>query len=271
MIKLITTDLDGTLLDDRKQVNPQFWEIEKKLNSKGILFAIASGRQYYNLIEHFSHIRDHAIFFAENGTYVKYKDKEIYVNPLDKPSATCLIDIGRKIEDAYVILCGKDSAYVEDTNEKFLTEAHTYYKKLEIVSDLTKVDDIILKVTLCDFKGAAKNSYMHYKPIEKEYKVAVSGEVWLDASHITANKGTAIEKVQKTMGILYDETMVFGDFLNDLEMMKVAKYSFAMKNAHPEVIAAAKFITEFDNNHNGVLETIKKYCLDEVPIPALIS
>jgi Cof subfamily protein (haloacid dehalogenase superfamily) len=266
MIKLIITDLDGTLLDSNKQLPSGFWEIEKQLTSTGILFSVASGRQYYNLVEKFDCIRDSLLIIAENGTFVKYNDQEIGVNPMDKPSAIRLIEIGRKIPGAYLIVCGRRSAYVENANEAFLKEARTYYRNLEIINDLTLVDDTILKVTLCDFNNAEHNSYPHFQYLEKEYKIAVSGDIWLDISNITANKGTAIQKVQQQFGISYSETMVFGDFLNDLEMMKVAKYSFAMKNAHPDILSAANYITEFDNDHHGVLKTIQKYCLDKIAL-----
>ena len=53
--------------------------------------------------------------------------------------------------------------------------------------------------------------------------------------------------------------MVFGDYLNDLQLMKAGKYSYAMKNAQREIIEAANFVTEFDNNEDGVVKTIKEF------------
>lgn len=49
--------------------------------------------------------------------------------------------------------------------------------------------------------------------------------------------------------------------MNDIEMMQTAQYSYAMKNAHPDIIKAANYITEYDNNNNGVIEVIKQICL----------
>ena len=253
-------DMDGTLLDDSKSLSHNFWEIEEKLADKGIIFSVASGRQFYNLIEKFDKIKDRMLFLAENGTYVFYKGKEIHVNPLDKVSADKFLKIGRQIEGANLILCGKNSAYVESSDSKFLAEAQQFYKRIKRVNDLTEVEDDVLKVTVCDFKGAEKNAYHHFKEYEKEYKVAVAGKIWLDMTNVTANKGTAIQMIQKELGISFEETMVFGDFLNDMEMMQSGKHSYAMKNAHPEIIKASAFVTQFDNNNNGVMETISKVC-----------
>lgn len=258
MIKLIVCDMDGTLLDGQGQLNEEFWEIETELAEKGIKFAIASGRQYYNLVDRFDRIKENLIFIADNGSYVVYRDEQVHIDSLDKESANKFIEIGRKINDAYVIVSAKNSAYVESTDERFIKESSKYFKRMEIVRDLTKVEDTILKVTICDFNNSETNSYLHYKQFEKEYKVAVAGKLWLDISDWGANKGTAIKKMQEKFGVSYEETMVFGDYLNDMEMMSAGKYSYAMKNAHPKIIEAANYITRLTNNENGVLETIKE-------------
>ena len=76
----------------------------------------------------------------------------------------------------------------------------------------------------------------------------------------SANKGVALQHIQKVLNIKPEETMVFGDMFNDLEMIQGAHHSYAMKNAHPEIIKAANFVTAFDNNNSGVVDVIKKVC-----------
>ena len=67
--------------------------------------------------------------------------------------------------------------------------------------------------------------------------------------------------LQSLNNISPDETLVFGDFMNDYEMMKTAKYSYAMKNANPKLIEVANFVTDKDNNEAGILEVIERLCL----------
>jgi Cof subfamily protein (haloacid dehalogenase superfamily) len=261
MIKLVVTDVDGTLLDDNKNLSPDFWDTIAALTRKNIIFSVASGRQYYTLARQFARIAAGTLFLAENGTYVSYKNRELFTNALDLAAARNFIKIGRTITGAYPILCGKNSAYVENDNEQFILESSRFYEKYQRVNDLTKVEDTILKVTLFDFHDAEKHAYLRFKQYEHQYKIAPAGKRWVDITAPTASKGSALRRVQGLLGISPDETLVFGDYLNDLEMMREAKYSHAMKNAHPEIIKAANYITEHDNNHHGVTRTIRKLCL----------
>lgn len=257
-VKLIATDMDGTLLNSKKQLSESFYNIFDKLKAKGILFAAASGRQLYNLQNEFLPVKNDMIFIGENGSFVTYKDEELLVQPLDKAIVPELIRIARTIPDAYTILCGKKQAYIEDTNEDFMKNVEMYYDRRTSVDDLLKVtDDEILKIAICDFGGSEQNSYIFYKQFEGELQVKVSGNIWLDISDKMANKGRAIKALQKRFNIGFDETMVFGDYMNDLEMMKEAYFSYAVENAHPEIKEAARFITT-SNDEDGVVKVLEE-------------
>ena len=258
MIKLVVTDVDGTLLNDNHELPEDFWEIEEKLTQKGILFSIASGRQFYNLEEKFDRIKDRTMFFAENGTYVSHKGQELYVNPIDAKAAMEFIDMGRKLENTHLVLCGKDSAYIESNDQDFFNEINKFYARLKVVDDLKDVEDTYLKVTLCNFDGVEDHTFPHFVNYTDRYKVAIAAKVFIDITSLDANKGNAIKGIQKELNITPEETVVFGDYLNDLEMMSSAKYSYAMKNAHPEILQAGKYITNFTNNESGVTRTIRE-------------
>jgi hydroxymethylpyrimidine pyrophosphatase-like HAD family hydrolase len=83
----------------------------------------------------------------------------------------------------------------------------------------------------------------------------VSGEHWVDVMNPATNKGAGIRSIQRALGITPAQTMVFGDFLNDLEMMDAADYSFAMHNAHPVLRERARYVAP-PNTENGVVRTI---------------
>lgn len=257
MIKFIATDMDGTLLNEKNEIHEDFYSVFNEIREKKIIFAAASGRQYYNLVKRFKDIKDNMMFIAENGTFVVYKGKELLVNGLRKETAIELIEIGRNIDESYVILCGKKSAYIEKSDERLIKQTEKYYERYEIVEDLTKVEDEFLKVTICDFKGAEYNSNNYYDFYRDKVQVTVSGELWLDMTAKGVNKGVAINKIQELLEIKYEETMVFGDYLNDLEMMSSAYYSYAMENAHEDLKKVARFRAK-SNNDNGVVQAIRE-------------
>lgn len=259
MIKLIITDLDGTLLNDEKQVPEEFWQMEKMFRDKGILWVLASGRQYYTIAEQFSDVLDDVYILAENGALVMKGTQQVHINPLDKELTHDLILRGRKVKEAWPILCGRNSAYVEDNYQPLLDEAQKYYKRLEIVDDLTKVDDIALKFTLCDFISSEENSYHHFKDLQHLCRVAVAGKIWLDMTSLTASKGTALNRIMEHCNATPDEVIAFGDYMNDRELLEIAHHSYAMKNSHPDLFEAAKSVTNYDNNNNGVLLELKEF------------
>ena len=260
MIKLIVSDMDGTLLDDSKKLHDDFWEVFEELQKKGIYFVPASGRQYFNIYEYFKRIKKNLIILAENGSYIVEDGKEIYSKCLDKKDAVELIEVARKIPTADIIFCGKKKAYLENNNSEFIAEVEKYFTRYEIVEDLTKVDDEALKITLCDLTGAEKNSFPYVEKYNEKYKVAVSGFIWIDITQKGINKGVGLRILQEKLGIKKDETMVFGDYLNDYELMLEGEYSFAMENAHPELKKIAKY-NGGDNNNGGVVKSIKRHIL----------
>lgn len=260
-IKLVITDLDGTLLNDKKEINQEFWSVHQQLIKKGFIFSVASGRQLYSITNEFSNIKNETLFIAENGTIVSYKGEQLLINPLPFSDAVNFINMARQIPETGIVLCGLNSAYIENSLPQFQKEAEKYYYRLKKVSDLTEVNDTILKLAIYDFKNPEQNSYPVFESYRNRFKIAVSGQEWMDIANYTATKGAAVSKIQKHLGILPEETMVFGDYLNDLEMMAVSEYSYAMKNAHPEILKAARYVTEKNNNENGVVETLKKQLL----------
>ena len=76
--------------------------------------------------------------------------------------------------------------------------------------------------------------------------------------NIGVNKGEAIKIIQENYNISFDETMAFGDYLNDFEMMQNCKYSYAMENAHPKLKEICNYRAK-SNDEDGVVDAIKKH------------
>ncbi len=259
-IRLIVTDMDGTLLNDEKALHADFWPLIEQLRRRGILFSPASGRQYYTLEREFADLADGMVFIAENGSIVMRGGHEISSDCLDRADALRVVHTLRAAAadgiDGGIIVCGKQSAYIERSDPAFFDQVDQYYARLQVVDDLTKViDDDVLKIAVYDFGSAEHGTLPYLSDFTDGHQVVVSSEHWLDVNTRTANKGRAVSALQKALGITPAQTMVFGDFLNDLEMMDTADYAFAMHNAHPLLHERAKFVAP-SNNDNGVVRTI---------------
>lgn|SRR5690606_2243977 len=256
-VKLIVTDVDGTLLNSSHWLNPKFFDVFEQLHSAGITFVVASGRQYQNLREVFEPIEDRVYFAAENGSYVLFQEKEILSRTINPSEIHQLVTIGRTIPSAHLVLCGKKSAYIESTTPQFVQHLSTYFAEFQVVDDLLQVNDEILKFTVCDLTGSEANSYPSYKHLSEKFQVKVSADTWLDISDKRAHKGNAISFLQQKYNISKEQTMVFGDYLNDLEMMDQAYFSYAMANGHPLLKSKARFIAK-NNNEDGVLDVLER-------------
>ncbi|AXG80423.1 Cof-type HAD-IIB family hydrolase [Streptomyces paludis] len=260
-IRLIVTDMDGTLLDDSGNPPRRLRPVLALLRERGVLFSPASGRQYATLARLFSGADDGMVFIAENGTQVVRDGKELDSDPLDPAVAARIVKKVRGLVadgvDVGAVVCGKHRAYTERTDDAFLAQVAKYYVAHESVEDATAVDDEINKIALFDFGPAALGTAPALTEFAATHQVVVSSEHWIDVMNRTANKGAALRRVQRDLGITPAQTLVFGDYLNDLEMLDAAEWSFAMANAHPDVLARARYVAP-SNNDDGVLSTIER-------------
>lgn len=204
MIKLIATDLDGTLLDEKSEINPEFYKVFKKLRERGIMFSAASGRQYQNLIKKFEDIKDDMMFISENGTLVVYKGKEILSNPLNKELVNEIIETTRSIKGKKIVMSGKKYAYIESKDEAFIQEVSTYYAKFKIVEDLTKVEGDILKIAVFDFKGAEHNNNIYFEKFSvSEFKSKSTMFIFFDNPFSLIIICSFINQIQSTNFFTY--------------------------------------------------------------------
>lgn len=259
MVRFIAADMDGTLLNSNKELSPELVPVLRKLFKKGVRFAIASGRQYYNLLHLFEDLAEELIFIAENGAVVYDQGKNIITHTMDSALLEIVLQKIRQIPSAHPILCGEHSAYAEKGNTTFLENATMYYKRFEQVTNLASCisKDHICKLAVFDSAGAEHNSYPALLPFQEQLQVVLSGSRWMDLMNPGVNKGQAIHEIQSLYNISPEDCMSFGDYLNDYEMMLACGQSWAMANAHPKLKAAARFEAP-SNDEDGVVAVLKK-------------
>lgn len=260
-IRLIAVDMDGTLLRPDGSIPEGLWPLLERLRERGIAFAPASGRQLATLQAMFAGVTGDLDYIAENGAYVVRGETEVSSDAVAAAVVTAVIERVRELVSAGslragLVVCGKRSAYIEDTAPAFLAEVVKYYAKLEVVGDLSAVDDQVLKLAIFDFDGGEEGAAPAFADLRDTHQVVVSGEHWVDIMNSTVDKGVALRLLQDALGVTPAQTAAFGDYLNDLQLLQSAQWSYAMADAHPEVVAVARYRAP-SNADAGVITAIE--------------
>ena len=256
-VKLIAFDMDGTLLDSDKNCPPEFFVFVK--NHPEITFALSSGRQYYCLRKQFEEIADNLVFVSENGAVVFYHDEIIYKNIMSQTAVDESLAMARRLPGNAPIACGINSAYMEPVEEEVSKEPRKYYERFKFVDNLDSYahSDEIMKIAVFIRNKKAEEVYNTIESVPEGTDAVLSGDSWIDISNKNVDKGHALEVVLNNLNIDSSEAMAFGDYLNDITMLKLCGESYAMSNALPAVKLVAKHITTHSNDENGVMETLK--------------
>ena len=247
MIKLVASDVDGTLVPDGTfEIDPEIYDVIKKLKEKGITFVAASGRQYASLKKLFAPVADRILYIPDNGGFVRGSKGETWLKrPMEK-------DLIRARDYAYV---GSEDGRLYN----WMREAYRY--EIKAVSDLTDIDDDIVKISIFhpeDAERIVKDWF--YDKWKDTVLLAPAGVYWVDCSEPSINKGSALQFLLDKYEIKPDEVMVFGDNINDLGMLACAKESYAIGSARDEVKQAAAHVADTMRNQ-GVIKVLKEQLL----------
>ena len=150
-VRMIATDMDGTLLNSQDQMPRDFFYILNQVHKLGILFVIASGRPYPTLAMQFESCMDKLVFMAENGGCLVNGDQLVHQDILDTDALSYLLGRCRQVPGAIPILSGFKTAYLFDqTSDDARKEIGRYYKKVQYIHDISEIDAPVSKVTVCD-------------------------------------------------------------------------------------------------------------------------
>ncbi len=244
MIKLIASDLDGTLLLNRAQKLEQTTkDLVTALLKKGYKFCSASGRQYANQKRLWDDRKD-IYYICENGALSVYQDRILEEYPMDFQTAIAIAEDIQAREGCEVTINTRDTVYLCPKDPMILTHLRdvVHYNVTEI-NDFSKISEPILKLAVYEQGGIGSSVEYFSRKWSSCVHTMVSGLEWMDFIDYASNKGNALKNLQETLGIAPDETMVFGDNFNDIEMLNQAVYSYAMEHADEAVKRHASGIT----------------------------
>ena len=290
MYKLITVDLDGTLLNKYGEVSEYTKNIIKKVTDQGILVVLASGRISESVLTIAKEIGANKYYISGNGSvlYDMQKKEIIYEKYLSKEKVLELIELCEK-NSIYYNIYTESSVIAKSLNYNVAFYNYENTKKSsDKKTEINIVDDVynyiktlntnkFLKMTICDenkivfssILRKVKNipdidvlevSHMSKKKIKMGTKEISVGYYYTEISSENVDKWYAIEEIMKKENIKREEVISFGDNNNDILMIKNAGLGIAMGHSNEQVKEVAKFVTK-TNDEDGVAKALENIIL----------
>lgn len=256
-IKLVVTDLDGTLLDSDKSIPAGFFNAVRTLRSHGVRTVIASGRQYFNVTKLFAPVCDAIDVIAENGGLAFFEGECLFVNGLADEDVIAVLREVAKIPTAYPLLCGARGAYALDGSALFRAGIAPYYERREVSPAAYDhaASDTLCKIAVFDEVDASRICG-RFDRFTGRMHLALSGLHWLDFMNQGSDKGVGLQAIQERLGVSPEETMGFGDYDNDVGMLVHCGESYAMANAVDKVKAVCRHRAP-SNDEDGVMAVLR--------------
>ncbi len=286
MIRLIASDMDGTLLNDKLEVSAGNAAAIQRAQNAGIEFLVATGRGLSEAQPLVAAHDLHTAFITVNGARVFDTAGKLAVEAAIAPELVATIVESLVADNLYFELVTNHGIYSDsrvrriqqiadvlvrlnpDTSYKIavaLAAARLELMDINYVDDyhtlLTTPDLIVYKVIAFDQGGQAALAPARQKLEATKRLIITSSAVNnIEINALAAQKGNALKAYAETQGLTLDECMAIGDNLNDASMIKMAKYGVAMGNAVPEIKAMAWWTTA-KNTDDGVAQAIDRAIL----------
>lgn len=257
MIKLIVSDIDGTLISYLQSTLPEaLFPLIRRLREKGILFCPASGRQYHSLRRLFAPVADEVCFLCANGGVIYGPGREdsapvLAKTAIPREDALALSDAIMALPDCEVLIDGINVSYVCSTSEALAQDLTQRVGSLvRIVERAEQIEEDIIKVSAFCPNGPASAAKALGPRFAKTYHMAEAGPTWLD--FMLADKGIGLRQLACALGLELSETAAFGDNWNDAPMLTLAGTAWVMETA-PEAM-----LEQFPNHTSDALKELER-------------
>ncbi|WP_071130910.1 Cof-type HAD-IIB family hydrolase [Enterococcus timonensis] len=289
MIKLIASDMDGTLLNESSLVSDKNKEAILFAQEQGIEFMVATGRGRMEAYPVLDRVGLHLPMITVNGAQVYDQSGDIlFTISFEKDAVETIVSILRKHQlyfelatsqgtysDSHIRRIQSTTRYIHSNRPYVspklaiaMTAAHLEMLNVQFVDDFSGIladkHISILKFIVFsmdeDERLAQAAAEINLLP---DLAVTSSAKNNIEINHINAQKGLALKKVAESRGIAMENVMTIGDNFNDISMLEVAGISFAMANGPEEVHKHAKFLAK-SNAEDGVADAIYQVIKDQL-------
>lgn len=254
MVKLIASDIDGTLLlNGAKTIPEAFFQQANRLMDQGILVCAASGRQYTSLRRLFAPVADRMYFLCENGAAVFGPGGEAQLISKTVIDRELSLKLCREIldtPDCELLISGTNTSYVCPKSDDYLPRLRDFTgNNITALEQPEDMPEDFIKISAFRTKGAEAIAPAFTARWQDALQVAIAGFGWLDFT--LADKGTGIQALCAHLDICPEEVMAFGDNYNDVPMLEAVGCPYIMAHAD------APLREQFPNHCESVPEILQ--------------
>ncbi len=291
MIKLIVSDLDGTLLTKFKSITKENQEALIEAQKQGCILALATGRGYdstHQFVPLLQMDKYNGYMVVNNGQrLIEVNENKTTINGyITKEDARKVLAFAQKHHLQFVMDGDKGFAFYTPKNLRFYRDVYRFliktlplfksilgrihifslfgFLKTQDVKIINSAEDIVSdydKIGLAHTRISLDRSYLELmKTFENQFEVMRVSDNWIDISPKGLTKLVGIKQIMQIHGIKEDEVLTMGDSDNDVSMISAFPNSVAMGNANDRIKSLAKFITK-NNSENGVAHAVNEFVL----------
>lgn len=258
--KLTAIDLDGTLLNKEGVILPSSKKAIQRAINQGMTVTLATGRMYQPSARYAQELGLSTPFICYQGAMIRelYGKNIFWHKPLSIPIAQKVIEQVRQI-GLHLYVYVDDRLYVEEVTERAQWYAQRNGVELNLVEDLIaflkkQPTEIVAWGEPVDIDRLAARLNADFSP---NLLVTKAYPSFCEIGHPASGKGNALKHLTKLLGIEQSETVAIGDGPNDISMLKWAGLGIVIGTAPPEVIAAADWVVDADNE-DGFSQLMEK-------------
>ncbi len=269
MVRLIATDLDGTLLNGSGEISARSADAIRRARARGVIVCIASGRIHATCLPFHRELGLDTPLIAVNGAWVQHGDRILERHAIPRSAFEDGLRTAEKHEISPMAVIGDKMMYLA-SNKRYLDRLLGFYEDRSYFEELSSRAEMIERAGAT---GCERLSFISFETdalvslraelterFSKQLEVSSSWATNLEIGKAGINKGYAVERLAARFRVPREEVMALGDHDNDVSMLHYAGFSVAMGNASGEAKAASRYVTG-TNEEEGFAEALERFAL----------
>ena len=268
-IKVIATDMDGTLLDSRGQLDlPRLEKILNRLDQRGVRFVIATGNEVHRMRQLLGHLAERVVLVVANGARIFEHNKLLQAQTWDDVMVDRVLGHfkGRECQDQFVVT-GMNGGFVKKGTiftelDKFMTPEmiEKLYQRMNFVDEFdSSLFGGVLKMSMVVGEERLDSVLQEVNDLfDGRVRAVSSGYGCIDILQDGIHKAWGLVELLKRWNLKPEQIMAFGDSENDIEMLELAGISYAMENAEEAVKRVATKVAPA-NSQAGVYKVLENW------------